>query len=305
MSNIGFIGLGHMGLHMAHNLVKSTGTRVIGFDVSQPALTAFRQLGGVTADSVAEIARTCGVIITMLPKGEHVDAVMNGNSKGEHNGNNSIFANARPGTLLIDSSTIDIETSVRLAEQARLQGLDFMDAPVSGGEKGAKDGTLSFMVGADPETYNKAKPVLEMMGKNLFYVGKNGSGLAVKLVNNMLLGVCMAATGEAFNLINKLGVDAHIFHTIVSRSSGANWALEKNCPVPGLVESSPANNDYRPGFANSLMLKDLSLAQQVAMKANAPSPLGSAALSLFSMAEKSGLGNQDMSSILKLFSGDK
>lgn len=295
MTTIGFIGLGHMGLHMARNLIKSAGTKVIGFDLSAESLKALSQAGGTVARNVAEVAAGSDVIITMLPKGQHLEAVMLGDE--------GVLAHAKPASLFIDSSTIDIETSVRLAGLAAEHGHQFIDAPVSGGEKGARDGTLSFMVGGDDAAFERAKPVLAKMGANLFHVGANGSGLAVKLVNNMLLGICMAATSEAFNLIEKLGVDARAFHAIASRSTGANWALEKNCPVPGVVETSPANNAYRPGFATNLMLKDLALSQQVAIQLNVPSPLGSAAMSVFSVASQSGLGNEDMSAVIKLFAG--
>lgn len=296
MSTIGFIGLGHMGQYMSQNLLKST-HEVIGYDINEKAADEFEKAGGVKGTSLADIARESDVIVSMLPKGVHVKSV--------YLGPDGIIANAGREKLFIESSTIDIETSVFLAKTASSSGHQFLDAPVSGGENGAKNGTLSFMVGCDEATFERAMPILSLMGSNLFHVGKNGSGLAVKLVNNMLLGICMAATGEAFNIIEKLGVDSKKFYAIASNSTGSNWAMVKNCPAPGIIADSPASNGYRPGFAAALMLKDLCLGQQVAMNANVSSPLGALATSIFSMACHSGLADQDMSAVIKLLAGSK
>jgi 3-hydroxyisobutyrate dehydrogenase len=296
VSTVGFIGLGHMGHGMSLNLLKSS-HKVIGYDLNEQVLNEFQKAGGVRATSIAEVARNSDIVITMLPKGAHVKSV--------YLGDDGVIANAGHGKLFIDSSTIDIETSVLVAEKAAKEGHRFLDAPVSGGEKGASNGTLSFMVGGDEATFEQATPILSLMGSSLFYVGKNGSGLAVKLVNNMLLGITMAATGEAFNLIERLGVDPKKFYAIASKSTGSNWALNENCPVPGILEESPASHDYKPGFAAGLMLKDLCLGQQIAINTNASTPFGALATSIFSMACHSGLADQDMSAVIKFLAGNK
>ncbi|MFI9081833.1 3-hydroxyisobutyrate dehydrogenase [Streptomyces sioyaensis] len=292
MTTIGVIGLGHMGRHMAQNLLVSH--RVIGFDLNQTSLDGFVAAGGSAAASIAALAREADVVVTSLPKGTHVQSVFLGPD--------GVIENAGPGKLFIDCSTIDLATSREVAELAGQAGSEFIDAPVSGGETGATAGTLSFMVGGTEAAFERAKPVLAKMGTNLYHVGDNGSGLAVKLVNNMLLGICMAATGEALNLIEHLGVDPAKFHAIASTSTGANWALTKNPPVAGLVDGAPASNDFRPGFASALMLKDLGLSQTVASDVHAPTPLGALAHSIYSMVCGNGLADEDMSAVIKLYS---
>jgi 3-hydroxyisobutyrate dehydrogenase len=296
MSTIGFIGLGHMGTPMARNLLKSSHT-IIGYDISEQAVNELVESGGVRGKSVAEVAKNTEVVITMLPKGSHVQSV--------YLGNGGLIANCDRPHLFIDCSTIDIETSKLVADRAIKEGHQFMDAPVSGGEIGAINGTLSFMVGCDEAVFEQAKPVLSLMGRNLFYVGKNGAGLAVKIVNNMLLGIEMAATGEAFNMIAKLGIDAKRFYQIVSKSTGVSWALKENCPIPGVIEGSPADNNYIPGFACALMSKDLALGQQLAMNTNVAAPLGAMAAAIFNMACHAGFARQDMSAVMKFLGGQK
>lgn len=253
MNTIAFIGLGHMGGFMAKNLLKN-GLTVIGYDLDEKALNEHKAAGGKIGNSVAAIVSEAEIIITMLPKGIHVAKVCRGKE--------GVFANAKAGSLIIDSSTIDVETSKLLAQEAKSHQLSFIDAPVSGGEIGAKNGTLAFMVGGEKSDFEYAKPILSHMGKNLFYLGNNGTGLGAKIANNMLLGITMVGVSEAFNLAEKLGVGPKAFYDVASVSTGMCWALTKNCPVPGVLENTPASHDYKPGFATNLMLKDMRLSQE-------------------------------------------
>lgn len=290
MSTIGFIGLGHMGGPMSQNLIKK-GYRVIGFDLTPTALTAHQQAGGETATSIAQLAQQSDVIFTMLPTSQHVQAVCE-NPDG-------IFANAKPHTLLIDSSSIDVATSRALAKTAIQHQLVMIDAPVSGGMAGAQAGTLTFMVGGEAQNFARAKPILEAMGKHIFHAGANGNGQAAKICNNMLLGISMIGTCETFNLAESLGLDARTFFEICSVSSGQCWSLTQYCPAPGPVPTSPANRNYEPGFTAAMMLKDLKLSQNEALQHNIDTPLGALATALYALFNENGHAQKDFSGIIR------
>ena len=245
-STVGFIGLGNMGGPMAANLIKA-GHRVIGFDLSEAALTAHRKVGGQIAADIAGLAGASDVIVTMLPAGRHVRQI--------YQGEGGILETARPGTLLIDSSTIDVDSARAVSTDAADTGLPMIDAPVSGGVAGAAGGTLTFMVGGPDEAFAAARPYLEIMGKTIVHAGGAGNGQAAKICNNMILGISMIGVSEAFVLAERLGLDAQKLFDISSTASGQCWSLTSYCPVPGPLPSSPANRDYQPGFAAEMMLK--------------------------------------------------
>lgn len=293
-STIGFIGLGNMGGPMAANLVKA-GHTVSGFDLSEAALAALEAAGGKRAASVQELASSSDVIVTMLPAGAHVRKV--------YMGEGGILDAAKPGTLMIDSSTIDVDSARAVAEAARAKGMDMVDAPVSGGVGGAAAGTLTFMVGGPEEAFNRAKPFLDVMGKTIVHTGDAGTGQAAKICNNMILGISMIGVSEAFVLAEKLGLDAQKLFDISSTASGQCWSLTSYCPVPGPLPSSPANRDYQPGFAAEMMLKDLKLAQEAAHSAGAATPLGAQAAALYSLFCNSGGMGVDFSGIVKYLRG--
>jgi 3-hydroxyisobutyrate dehydrogenase len=291
MATIAFIGLGKMGGPMAANLVRA-GHAVIGYDLAA-ALVAAAAESGV---SVAASARACcdnvDVLITMLPSGQDVLAVWR-----------EVLPVARPGRLMIDCSTIDVESARavhRLADQADALGLD---APVSGGTGGAKAASLTFMCGGSLAAFNAAKPILAAMGKKLVHCGGAGSGQAAKICNNMILGATMIATCEAFVLAEKLGLSHQALFDVASTSSGQSWSLTSYCPVPGPVPASPANQAYQPGFAAALMRKDLKLAQQAASQSGAAIPLGAAALQLYELFHAQGHGERDFSAIIGMIRG--
>lgn len=288
MTEIAFIGLGNMGLPMALNLV-GAGHRVRGFDLSAESLAALEAAGGHKMGSIAEAVAEADLIVTMLPAGKHVSAVYT---------ENGILAHARNGALLIDSSTIDVETSRSVAEQARLAGFDMVDAPVSGGVGGAQAGTLTFMVGGAQEAFARAEPFLQVMGKNIFHAGQSGNGQVAKICNNMLLGISMIGTCEAFLLADKLGLDAQTLFDISSTASGQCWSMTSYCPAPGPVPTSPANNDYKPGFAADMMLKDLTLAQAASHTASCATPMGQRAEELYHRMHEAGAGHHDFSGMI-------
>ena len=296
MNKIGFIGLGHMGSHMARNLIKN-GHTVMGFDLNQDLLNEHTKAGGIAATSISEVAKFADIIITMLPKGKHVASVCDGNA--------GIFNNAKPHTLVIDSSTIDVETSKRLAKDAKLKNISFIDAPVSGGVYGAKDATLSFMVGGTKSDFERALPILSHMGKNIIYVGANGSGLSIKIANNMILGITLIGVSEAFNLLRKTGIDPSIFYKIASVSTASCWALNNYCPVPIPGLETPANNNYEPGASASTLLKDLKLSQDLAQQYEVSTPLGSLSKSIYELIELQNLGDKDMSIVYQFLSGEQ
>lgn len=294
MTTIAFIGLGHMGGPMAKNLLKA-GHQVIGFDPMPAAQADLIQAGGKIASSILEAVSEVEVVISMLPAGEHVRQV--------YLGEQGIIAKVKAGTVLIDSSTIDLETSRLVNKLATEKGLFMVDAPVSGGTVGAQAGTLTFMVGGSEAAFAKAKPILESMGKNIIHAGAAGSGQAVKLCNNMVLGISMVAVAEACNLAEKAGLDPKVFYDICSTSTAQCWALNTNFPVPGVVLTNPASRDFQPGFMASMMLKDLRLAQQVAQQLNVATPLGSEATSLYTQLCDNGKAQLDFSAIVKLLEG--
>jgi 3-hydroxyisobutyrate dehydrogenase len=294
MAKIGFIGLGNMGLPMAQNLMKA-GHTVTGFDVSADAQKKFVAAGGTAATSVQSAVHGVEVVITMLPAGEHVRTV--------YLGSDGILAVVASGTLLIDSSTIDVETARAVATAAAQKGLAMLDAPVSGGVGGAQGATLTFMVGGNDAAFARAKPILEKMGRTIVHAGGPGNGQAAKICNNMILGVSMIAVSEAFLLAEKLGLDAQKLFDISSKSSGQCWSMTSYCPVPGPVPTSPANRDYQAGFTAAMMLKDLRLAQDAARTAAARTPLGAAAAAVYALYVEGGEGARDFSGIIRHLRG--
>jgi 3-hydroxyisobutyrate dehydrogenase len=290
MARIGFIGLGNMGLPMAANLVK-TGHGVTGFDVVAPLRDKLAGLAGAAVETIAAACDGADAVITMLPAGEHVREV--------YGAPGGVIAAAGAGTLLIDSSTIDVATAREVAARAADKGLAMVDAPVSGGVGGAQAGTLTFMVGGTEDAFARARPILEGMGRTIVHAGGVGNGQAAKICNNMILGVSMIAVSEAFVLAEKLGLDAQRLFDIASRSSGQCWSMTSYCPMPGPVPASPANRDYQAGFTAAMMLKDLKLAQDAARGAGAATPLGTAAAGLYDAFAGEGHAGEDFSAIIR------
>lgn len=289
MAQIAFIGLGNMGLPMAQNLIKA-GHQVTGVDLSAAAKDKLKAAGGTIAESAGAAAAMADVVVTMLPSGKEVRAL--------YLDAGGIVEKARAGTLLIDSSTIDVESARAVAKAAGTKKLLMLDAPVSGGVGGATAGTLTFMVGGSDDAFAKAKPYLEAMGKTIVHAGGAGNGQAAKICNNMILGISMIAVSEAFVLGEKLGLDHQKLFDISSRSSGQCWAMTSYCPVPGPVPASPANRDYQAGFTAAMMLKDLNLAQDAAKASGARTPLGADAANLYSRYAESGEAARDFSGII-------
>ena len=292
MAKITFIGLGNMGGPMAGNLVKA-GHEVTVFDLSKDAVAALVSEGAKTADTAHEAANGAECVITMLPAGQHVEAV--------YLGDDGLLAKLPAGTLVIDSSTIAPETARGVAEVARAKDIPFLDAPVSGGVGGATAGTLTFICGGSEEAFNKAKPILDAMGKNIFHAGDHGSGQVAKICNNMLLAILMSGTSEALALGVKNGLDPAVLSEIMKQSSGGNWALNVYNPWPGVMEGVPASRNYEGGFLVNLMTKDLGLAFDNAVKNQASIPMGSLARNLFQLHAGQGNGNLDFSSIQRLY----
>ena len=258
MAKIAFIGLGHMGGGMAPNLAKA-GHEVRAFDLVPEAVAKAKEGGCNPACSAAEAVKEADVVITMLPAAQHVRAVFN----------NDVAPNAKPGALLIDCSTIDVQSARDVGEEMKDKGFDFVDAPVSGGIAAAAAGTLALMVGGTDEQFERAKPFLEPMAKAVIHAGQLGAGQAAKICNNMILGATMVATCEAFVLAQKLGLDPQVFFDISSKASGESWSMTTYCPVPGVGPETPADHDYEGGFAAALMLKDLKLAADAAKSVGA------------------------------------
>jgi 3-hydroxyisobutyrate dehydrogenase len=284
---IGFIGLGNMGLPMAANLVKA-GYRVQGFDVVPAANEAAAKAGIVVVSSAVEAVKGAPIVVSMLPNGKLVlELYCSG-----------ILQAASAGTLFIDSSTIDIDSARAANALARKAGMDNLDAPVSGGVGGAAAGTLTFMVGGAEGDFARAKPVLALMGKKIVHCGDAGAGQAAKICNNMILGISMIAVGEAFVLAEKVGLSHQALYDVASTASGQCWSLTSYCPVPGPVPASPANNDYKPGFAAALMLKDLLLSQEAAASAGASTALGKHAAEIYRSFVSAGQGGVDFSGII-------
>ncbi len=292
MAKVAFIGLGNMGGPMAANLVKAQ-HQVAAFDLSGPAVSAAVEKGARKAASAADAVKDAEVVITMLPAGKHVREVYE----------KDVLTNVAKGALLIDCSTIDVESARHVAALADTAGFIMVDAPVSGGVGGATAGTLTFMVGGSDAGFAKAKPFLQQMGKNIIHAGDAGNGQAAKICNNMILGISMIAVSEGFMLGKRLGLDAQKLFDVVSTASGSCWSLVNYCPVPGPVPTSPANRDYEPGFTVAMMLKDLLLAQQAAASVGASTPLGAEAAQLFTLFANSGNTAKDFSGIIKMLDG--
>ncbi|NOC82249.1 3-hydroxyisobutyrate dehydrogenase [Ruegeria sp. HKCCD6428] len=282
---IGFIGLGNMGAPMAANLAKA-GHQVLGFDTAGVAVDGVTQ-----AETATEAVASADAVITMLPNGAILRAVAD-----------QIIPAMAKGAVLIDCSTVDVDSARAVAEQASGAGLLFVDAPVSGGVGGAAGGTLTFMAGGSDDAFAKAAPLFDIMGQKAVHCGEAGAGQAAKICNNMILGVTMIATCEAFALADKLGLDRQKMFDVVSTSSGYSWTMNAYCPAPGVGPQSPADNGYTPGFAAELMLKDLRLSQQAASSADADTPMGQAATALYEqfVENEDGLG-RDFSAMLPRF----
>lgn len=293
---IGFIGLGNMGGGMAANLAR-VGHEVRAFDVSKDALARAKDKGCTPCTSIKEAVADAQIVVTMLPNGKIVDEVYS----------NEIIGHAPRSTTLIDCSTIDVETARKVArDAAKRGGYEMVDAPVSGGIAAANAGTLTFMVGGTPSAFDHAQPILAAMGKAVIHAGTSGAGQAAKICNNMILGATMIATCEAFVMAQKLGLDPKVFYDISSKASGQSWSMTSYCPVPGVGPQSPADDEYRGGFATNLMLKDLLLAMQAAEQVNAAVPMGARAAELYQAFADLDQGQVDFSGIIKMLeaSGD-
>jgi len=294
MSTIAFIGLGNMGIGMAANLAKA-GHKVMALDISKDAIARAVELGCTAAQNAQDAVQNADVVVTMLPAGAHVKLV--------YGGEDGVFNYARPDTLMIDCSTIDVASAREVIASAEHKGFAMIDAPVSGGVGGAKAGTLTFMCGGTGKAFERAKPFLKIMGKNIFHAGDAGNGQVAKIANNMLLGIHMIGTCEAFNLAEKLGLDAQTFYDISSTASGQNWSMTSYCPAPGPLPSAPSNNDYKAGFSAAMMLKDLRLAQDAASSSGAQTPLGAQSAAIYSQMEAAGKDGLDFSGVMKLING--
>ncbi len=295
MSTIAFIGLGNMGGPMARNLLKAQ-EQVRAFDLSAPAIKPIVDAGAKATASALEAVREADTVVTMLPVGSHVCSVYLDDA--------GILKAVRKGTLLIDCSTIDIDSARAVHAAAAGAGFDFLDAPVSGGVGGAEAATLAFMCGGSDAAFARAQPILEKMGKRIVHAGGPGAGQAAKICNNMLLAISMIGTCEAFALGEKLGLEHQKLFDIMSAASGQCWSLTTYCPVPGPVPAAPSNRDYAGGFATALMLKDLKLAQSAAQSAGATTPLGAEAAQLYSLFAAKGHSGTDFSGIIKVLRGD-
>ena len=286
MAKIAFIGLGNMGGPMAANLVKA-GHTVRGFDLLPQHLDEARTNGLSVASSAQDAVADVDVVITMLPAGKHVLAVYE-----------DIAPTARRDSLFIDCSTIDVDSARKAHELAASHGHLSIDAPVSGGTGGASAGTLTFMAGGSDEAFKRGEPILQPMAGKIVHCGGDGAGQAAKICNNMILGISMIGVSEAFVLAEKLGLSHQALFDVASTSSGQCWSLTTYCPVPGPVPTSPANRDYKPGFAAALMLKDLKLSQEAAQSAGADTPLGAHAQELYGLFDREGHGGEDFSGII-------
>jgi 3-hydroxyisobutyrate dehydrogenase len=290
MARVGFVGLGNMGGGMAANLAKA-GHEVRAFDLSEAALARAEKNGCIRAASAAEAVADADAVVTMLPAAKHVRDVYEG----------SVIGQAPASAILMDCSTIDVDTAREEIGKAKAQGYAMVDAPVSGGIAAAEAGTLTFMVGGTDEALDRARPLLELMGKAVIHAGGPGSGQAAKICNNMLLGASMIATCETFVLAQKLGLDPKTFFDISSKASGQCWSMTSYCPVPGVGPETPADRKYDGGFAAALMLKDLRLAMEAAQSVDAYTPMGAHAEELYSrFAERLGGGGKDFSAIIKM-----
>jgi 3-hydroxyisobutyrate dehydrogenase len=289
MARIAFIGLGHMGGGMAPNLAKA-GHDVRAFDLVPETVKHAAEGGCTAATSAGDAVKDADVVITMLPAAKHVRAVFH----------DDVAPNAKPGALLIDCSTIDVQSARDVGKAMKAEGFDFVDAPVSGGIAAAAAGTLALMVGGTDEQFERARPYLEPMAKAVIHAGELGAGQAAKICNNMILGATMVATCEAFVLAQKLGLDPQVFFDISSKASGQSWSMTTYCPVPGVGPETPADHDYEGGFAAALMLKDLKLAADAARSVGAYTPMGGEAEELYQRFVDRGGGTKDFSGIIKM-----
>ncbi len=294
MNKVAFIGLGNMGGPMAINLTKKL-FPVVGFDLMPEALSAFKKEGGNTASSLHSACEGAEVLITMLPSGKHLQQVLS----------EERLSHLRKGSLVIDCSTIDPATARHLGALVEKQGSQMIDAPVSGGTAGAKNGTLTFMVGGTEQALEQATPYLKAMGANIFHAGPSGAGQVVKICNNMLLAIHMIGTCEALNLGAAHGLDPKTLSHIMQKSSGRNWSLEVYNPFPGVMESVPASRNYTGGFAVELMIKDLGLAVEASLNTQTSIPLGAAARNLYNLWLKNGGKQMDFSSIFQFLKDKK
>ena len=295
MTAIGFIGVGNMGGPMARNLLKA-GFEVRIFDVNAEMTKPIIGAGAAAARNLREACEGADTVLTMLPAGQHVRTV--------YLDKEGVLASARPGTLLVDCSTVDIDSALAVHRAAQDAGVAFLDAPVSGGVGGAEAGTLTFMCGGSEDAFERAKPILEKMGKRIVLAGGAGAGQGAKICNNMLLAISMIGTCEAFVLAEKLGLDHQKLFEIASTSSGQCWSLTTYCPVPGPVPTAPSNRNYTGGFATALMLKDLKLAQSAAQSVGATTPLGAEAAQLYTLFAAKGHGSLDFSGIIHMLRGE-
>ena len=292
MSTIAFIGLGHMGLPMARNLLKA-GFALKVFDLVQAAMDELASAGALPAASAAEAAQDAQVVISMLPASQHVE--------GLYLGDSGLLASLKPGTLVLECSTIAPQAARRVHQAARERAIRLLDAPVSGGTAGAAAATLTFMIGGEAEVLAKARPIFEAMGKNIFHAGPDGAGQVAKVCNNQVLAVQMIATAEAMAMGVANGLEPAVLAEIMRQSSGGNWTLEKYNPWPGVMENAPASKGYSGGFMAELMAKDLGLAQEAAQASGSSTPMGALALQLYRLLLKQGKGKQDFSVVQQLF----
>lgn len=288
MAKIGFIGLGHMGAPMVRNLLKHQ-HEVQVFDVVPTAVSILANEGAQPVKSLSEVSKQVEFVITMLPSGQHVKAVYP-----------ELLKNAKD-SLFIDSSTISVDDARELQKMAAAENISMIDAPVSGGVAAAQAAGLTFMVGGTEKDFQRAKPILECMGKAVIHAGSIGNGQAAKICNNMILGISMIAVSEAFTLGKKLGLDPQKLFEISSKASGQCWSMTSYCPVPDIMPNVPASHDYTPGFTTAMMLKDLRLSQDAAQKAGASTPLGAEATALYTLFYNQGNAQLDFSGIIKMF----
>jgi 3-hydroxyisobutyrate dehydrogenase len=294
MTTVAFIGLGNMGYPMASHLLAG-GVDVVGVDVSATACRNFEAAGGRVAPSIAQAVSQADVVMSMVPTGEHVRQV--------YTGPEGVIRHAKPGALLIDSSTIDVDTARQVIQAAADAGFSMVDAPVSGAVPAAKAATLVFMVGGTADQCKAVEPILKHMGTSVVHIGPSGSGQAMKICNNMMLGMSMVTLSETLSLAEKLGLDFQKVYDVVTKGSGNCWALQVYCPVPGPVPASPASNGYTPSFPMTLMLKDMMLSQNEANSVGAATPFAGQIARLYEQAVKGGYADKDFSYIFNIVSG--
>ena len=292
---IAFIGVGNMGNPMADQLVKA-GKEVKVYDVSPQVIQKAKEANLNVVDTLDEVLKDANFVISMLPEGKHV--------KSLYLGEQGIIEKISKEALIIDCSTIDIETSLLLGKEAKSRGIKMIDAPVTGGVMGARVGKLNFLVGGEDDAVNLAKPLFDIMGQKILHAGPQGSGVGVKICNNMSLGISMIAASESLMLAKRLKMDLKKVHEIMKNASGNNWALSTYTPIPNLTDGVPSNNKYRPGFSAAMMTKDLKLANDAAKSVDASTPLGKAALDIFSKFCEDGDSETDYSGISKMIGGD-